>query len=336
MIHFNLRAFLKASSLSCLVVVFAATAGCQQSKMVAGGVRAIWVTRGDYRSPDDVSKIMADCREGGFNVVVFQVRGNGTAFYPSKIEPWAEQFNFSSPGFDPLAMAVREAHQRGLELHAWVNVMPAWRGTKPPTCPDQLYNKHPDWFWYDQRGNRQPLNSFYVSLNSCLPEVRDYLVDVFREIVANYPVDGLHMDYIRFPSEPPAIPAGSDSDYPRDARTLALYKQAAGLNPDDDKASWNRWRTDQVTRLVADIRSMMRRTRPSAVLSASVGAEYEESLRYFRDDRRWAKEGLIDAAFPMNYQSDAAVFDARLSGWLPLRSAVTVVPGLWFARRLGT
>ena len=332
----DVRAWTSVLMLSSLALVLAVTAGCQQGRMTTGGVRAIWVTRGDYRTAEDVTQIMEDCRQGGFNTVVFQVRGNGTAFYPSKIEPWAEQFDFQSPGFDPLKVACQEAHQRGLELHAWVNVLPAWRGTEPPACPDQLYHKHPEWFWYDQHGVRQPLTWFYVSLNPCLPDVREYLVDVFREIVANYPVDGLHMDYIRFPSEPPAIPQGSDIDYPRDDQTLALYKKETGLAPDDDRAAWNRWRTDQVTKLVADIRSMMRWTKPAAALTASVGAEYEESLRYFRDDRQWVKDGLIDAAFLMNYQPDVAGFDSRMTEWMPLKDTVTVVPGLWFAPRLET
>jgi uncharacterized lipoprotein YddW (UPF0748 family) len=144
------------------------------------------------------------------------------------------------------------------------------------------------------------------------------------------------MDYIRFPSEPPATPRDSDIDYPYDAETLSLYREATGRSPGQDKASWDKWRTDQVTVLVADIRSMVRRTRKSAVLSASVGAEYEHSLRYHRDDRRWVKEDLIDAAFPMNYKSDLATFDTGLSGWMPLRDATTVVPGLWFGRGLDT
>jgi uncharacterized lipoprotein YddW (UPF0748 family) len=319
-----------------LVPLLAATAGCQKSRMLTGGVRAIWVTRGDFRTAEDIRQIMEDSQQGGFNTVIFQVRGNGTVFYPSRIEPWAEQFGFQDPGFDPLAAAIREAHRRGLELHAWMNVMPAWRGTSPPQCPDQLYHRHPEWFWYDQHGKRQALSTFYVSLNPCLPEVRDYLVRVFSEVVANYPVDGIHMDYIRFPNEPPATPARSDIDYPYDARTLALYKEATGLSPDADREAWNRWRTGQVTRLVAGIRATMRQARPSAVLSASVGAEHEESLRYFRDDRCWAREKLIDAAFPMAYRPDLASFDARISEWVALRDTVTVVPGLWFAPALDT
>lgn len=322
--------------LSALALILVTSTGCQKSKMLTGGVRAIWVTRGDFRTAEDIKQIMENCQQGGFNTVIFQVRGNGTVFYPSKIEPWAEQFNFSSPGFDPLAVAIEEAHKRKMELHPWVNVMPAWRGRRPPNCAEQLYNKHPEWFWFDQHGKRQALCDFYVSLNPCLPEVRNYIVSVFREIVANYPIDGLHMDYIRFPSEPPAIPAGSGLDYPHDAKTLALYKQATGLAPDANKANWDKWRTDQVTQLVADIRSMMRQTRPSAVLSASVGGDEEESRRYFRDDRRWAKEGLLDAAFPMAYRPDLASFDTRIADWMKWRGVVRVVPGLWFAPNLET
>ena len=154
---------------------------------------------------------------------------NGTAWYDSRFEPWADELGGSDPGYDPLKLACEEAHRCGLELHAWVNVMPAWRGKTPPKNPDQLYNAHPEWFWYDQHGNRQALCSFYVSLNPCLPEVRKYLVDVFYDLVSRYDVDGLHMDYIRFPNEPPATPKGSGLDYPYDAGTLALYRQDTGL-----------------------------------------------------------------------------------------------------------
>ncbi|HOA74705.1 MAG TPA: family 10 glycosylhydrolase [Phycisphaerae bacterium] len=311
------------------------TAGCQTGPRIEGPVRAIWVTRFDYKTADDVCRIMQNCQEAGFNTVVFQVRGNGTAFYRSQLEPWAEQFDFKDPGFDPLEVAVVQAHERGLELHAWMNVMPAWRGTKPPSDPRQLYNAKPEWFWYDQHGNRQALSTFYVSLNPCLPEVRQYLVDVFREVVGGYDVDGLHLDYIRFPSEPPATPPGSGLDYPRDARTLALYKEQTGLTPDENIEAWNQWRTDAVTQLVADIRDMMRRTKPRAVLAVAGGSNRKESLRFFRDDQTWVERGLIDAIYPMNYQSNLEKFKEGLTMWVPAPTGVAVVPGMWFASRLG-
>jgi len=309
-------------------------AGCQTSERLAGPVRAIWVTRFDYQTADDVVRVMDNCAEAGFNTVLFQVRGNGTAFYDSAHEPWAEELGGTDPGFDPLSLACREAHERNMELHAWVNVMPAWRGTTPPADPDQLYHQHPEWFWYDQHGQRQALSGFYVSLNPCLPEVRAYLVEVFRDIVLRYAVDGLHLDYIRFPNEAPATPKGSGIDYPRDERTLALYHQDTGLAPEDDKHAWKQWRTEQVTQLVADIHAMMRRAKPKAALSAAVGTIRNRSLHHFRDGERWVADGIIDAAFPMNYKDDLAAFETGLTMWMPHTEEVTVVPGLWFSPRV--
>ena len=308
------------------------TIGCQPSERRVGPIHAIWVTRFDYTTADDVIRIVKNCADAGFNPVLFQVRGNGTAFYASAYEPWANELGGSDPGFDPLKLACKEAHRRGVELHAWVNVMPAWRGTEPPANREQLYNLRPEWFWYDQYGNRQALSSFYVSVNPCLPEVREYLVEVFRDLVSRYDVDGLHMDYIRFPDEPPATPRGTDIDYPHDARTLDLYRADTGLAPADDPEQWSRWRTEQVTRLVADVHRMVRETRPKITLSSAVGSVPERALRHFQDSRRWIDEGLLDAVILMNYTASPETFEKRLEPWLMEEPSVPIVPGLWFGR----
>lgn len=274
--------------------------------------RAVWVPRQTYTSPDQIAELMERIRCAGLNTVLFQVRGNGTAFYRSAIEPLAEEYTDGDPGFDPLTVACREAHRRGMAIHAWVNVMPAWRGLSPSNSPNQLYNVHPDWFWYDQHGQRQPLGKFYVSLNPCLPEVRRYLVGVCREIIANYRVDGLHLDYIRFPTD--ESPKGSD--YPRDRATLTLYRQATGKRPQDDPARWARWRTRQVTQLVSDIRTMMLRTRPRARLTVAAWPDVERARRdFFQDAPAWARGNLIDLALVMNYTSNTNTFRLRQQAW---------------------
>jgi len=295
-------------------------------------IRAIWVTRFDYRTRRDVIDIVRNCHSLGLNTILFQVRGNGTAFYRSRLEPWADELGGDDPGFDPLAVACGEAHRLGMAMHAYVNVLPAWRGADPPQNPDQLYNKHPDWFWYDQTGRRQPLQSFYVSLNPCLPQVRRYLVDVFHELVTRYDIDGLHLDYIRFPSEPPASgPAGAD--YPRDPRTVALFTRQTHRRPDDDPAIWSRWRTDQVTQLVRQIRTMMHRTKPKLILSAAVGADPDAHRRtYHQDALRWMREGLIDWVMPMNYTSDPGLFARRNRRFLDARTDARLVPGIMIER----
>lgn len=326
----------KTATALCMIAVVAMITGCVSGPQVIQPMRAIWVTRFDYQTADDVTEIVRNCADAGFNAVLFQVRGNGTAFYDSNFEPWADELGGEDPGFDPLELACREVHERDIELHAYVNVMPAWRGPQPPANPDQLYHTHPEWFWYDQNGERAKLQpTFYVSLNPCLPEVRAYLVEVFEDIAGRYDIDGLHLDYIRFPNESPVIPRGSGLDYPRDERTLTLYEEETGRAPDDDREAWNQWRTDQVTQLVADIHAMLRRTKPQAVLSASVGSVRERGLSHFQDGRRWMDDGVMDAVILMNYTDSPEVFAGRLEPWLAAGPKVPVVPGLWFGRHKG-
>lgn len=274
--------------------------------------RAVWVLCQAYQSPEQIAALMERIQQLGLNTVLFQVRRNATAFYRSRIEPLDSAYAAGDPGFDPLAVACDQAHRRGLALHAWVNVMPAWRGERPPNDSRQLYHAHPEWFWYDQHGRRQPLSDFYVSINPCLPEVRAYLVEVFREIVQNYSVDGLHLDYIRFPTD--RCPKGSD--YPHDARTLALYRQTTGRRPRDDAARWSNWRAEQVTQLVREIREMVGQVRPSAKLTATCGPNIDESRRYhFQDGPAWVRQGLLDRVFVMNYSADTRTFRLRQEAW---------------------
>jgi len=300
-------------------------------------IRAVWVTRWDYKNPADIAHVMENCKNAGFNTVLFQVRGNGTVCYRSRIEPWAEEFGGRDPGFDPLAIACREAHKRKLELHAWVNVVPGWRGDKPPSNPKQLYNAHPDWFWRDAQGRRQPLG-WYCSVNPCYPEVRRYLSAVMREIAGKYPVDGIHMDYIRFPNEWNSSYAEGARvpDYPRDPRTLAMFRKATKRTPDQAPREWSAWRTEQVTQLVRDIRREVKKVDSRIALTAAVGASSEEAKRnHFQDARQWIAEGLIDAVYPMNYDIDLGDYTARINAWSSARSKVPVVTGIMFDKRDG-
>ncbi len=331
--------------------MFTACSGCSMFKKDTAHqaaaqktqVRAIWVTRYDYKTADDVRRIIDDCARGGFNTVLFQVRGNGTVSYPSKLEPWAEQFDYESPGYDPLALAIEEAHKRGMMLQAWVNVMPAWKGPNEPGIRNQLYYKHPEWFWYDRNGVRQPLNhtvggksrGWYVSLNPCLPEVREYIVAVFHDLVARYDIDGLHMDYIRFPNEP--VVAGEKiPDYPRDARTLELFRRSTNQDPDQNPAAWNNWRTNQVNQLVADVYKMLKDTRPNALLTAAVGSVPTRGLTHFQDGLRWMEDGIIDQVYLMNYTDSVPKFAQRFGPWLMSESEAAVVPGLGIRQKLET
>ena len=291
--------------------------------------RAMWVTRFDYKTQNDIEKIVQNCHEAGCNTIIFQVRGKATAFYRSSFEPWAEQFNYSDPGFDPLEVAIQAAHGRGMKIQAWVNVVPAWWGTEPPREGKQVYNKKPEWAWYDKGGARQPLaDKFYVSLNPCLPEVREYLVKVMEDIIGRYAIDGLHLDYIRFPNEP-AGGVAKPADYPRDKHTVALFQAETGKNPDESPADWDRWRTEQITNLVRQIRRMVDEYKPYLEVSVAVGPVPDEAKKHhFQDVKTWMKEGLVDAVYPMNYTRDPRVFEQRVALWKEFAGRTPVVMGV--------
>ena len=112
--------------------------------------RGIWVTRWEWArnnirnnpaaQKERIIEIFEKVKQARFNFILFQIRGNGDAFYKSNYEPWSELLTGKlgkNPGWDPLEFAIEQAQLRGLELHAWINTFPAWSGASPPPRPDR-------------------------------------------------------------------------------------------------------------------------------------------------------------------------------------------------------
>lgn len=289
-------------------------------------VRAIWVARFHYRYPDDVRTIIRNCAALGANTILWQVRGEGTVSYRSRLEPWSKEFSYRDPGFDPLAVAVDEAHRHELRIEAWMNVLPGWRGSSPPPIREQLYHQHPDWFLRDGAGRLQSAGDFYLLLNPCLPEVRAHLVALADELLANYALDGIHLDYVRYAWE--TTPKARQR-YPRDARTLELYARQTGRHPDDDARAWDVWRANQLTRLVNEIRAALDRRRPGATLTAAVKPDPRDAYEnYFQNAAGWLREGLLDAIMPMSYTKRADALERFIAAYRTAAPGGRIVPGL--------
>jgi uncharacterized lipoprotein YddW (UPF0748 family) len=160
--------------------------------------RAIWsITWNQFTSSGTVEQLKERARdildkhvEAGMNAVLWQVRQGGTVYYPSAIEPWGSYIGYSDPGYDPLEYAIEEAHKRGLELHAWFNTFHC--SSTITGAPAQV---HPEWVCRDGTGTPMPQSR---SLSPGLKAVRDYTVNLAAEIVANYDIDGIHFDYVRW------------------------------------------------------------------------------------------------------------------------------------------
>ncbi|MBM4152767.1 MAG: hypothetical protein FJ220_04495, partial [Kiritimatiellaceae bacterium] len=295
------------------------------SKVPHSEVRAIWITRFDYKTSSDVETIVANCARAGFTDIFFQIRGNGTVFYPSQVEPWAFELTGPdvastgrNPNWNPLRTAASSAKARGIRLHAYMNVLPAWRGRQdPPKSAQQMWTAHPDWFMVDSLGQKmRPTSGWYAFINPALPAVRSHLSQLAAEL-GEYELAGLHLDYIRFPYDYKDVagqlyPKASAADLKKRA-DFSYDRYSKSVVREKYKGDWGKFRREAVSQVVSDLRQAFKAKRgPQSIISASVLGDFDIGYgTAFQDSRRWAKENRVDWLVPMNYNE--VLFNERLS-----------------------
>ncbi len=311
----------------------------------AGGeVRALWVERTALTSPEKIAEMVRTAHDGGFNTLLVQVRALGEAYYTSAIDPRAAALADQPAAFDPLATTIAAAHDAGLRVHAWINVNYVGSATTLPKSPRHVAVRHPEWLMVpgalasslkhvDPRSPRyvdaiarwtRPTNTVEgLYLSPATDAAQAYLEQVVTEIATKYPVDGVHLDYLRFPSDA--------FDY--SATALAAFRAAhvAGLTAERQRLDaraikdpaawttflpegWTKFRRDRITALATRLVTAVRRVRPDAVVSAAVGKSADEAVTYrFQDWQAWASARLFDALCPMIYTPDAREFSDLLA-----------------------
>jgi uncharacterized lipoprotein YddW (UPF0748 family) len=265
--------------------------------------RALWVSRFEYSSREDLVRIMAQAGEAGFNLVYLQVRGRADAFYRSAHEPWAHNLTGvlgRDPGWDPLEVAVGEANRRGVELHAWINAFTGWAGSTPPPVSEPLHAflEHPEWVMVAQDGTPMPYQSGTRWLTPGHPGVRTRMAAVAADIVRKYDVGGIHLDFVRYP----------DPGYSYDEASLQAYDSAKALEPG---LGFDEMRRRFVTMAVAETRDSLKAVDPVADLSAAVWGIFRNERGWsgvstgyasvLQDARAWDRLGIVDALAPMVY-----------------------------------
>lgn len=251
----------------------------------------------------------------GINTILFQTRIRSTTAYPSAYEPWDGAFSGTpglAPPYDVLQFAIDEAHRRGMELHAYLVAYPICSVVQERQLGRQaLPRRRPD--LCVKCGDRW-------MMDPGVPGTSDYLATLCREIAERYDIDGLHLDYIRYPEK--EIPFN-------DARTYARYGRG------QDKAQWRR---DNVSRTVRAIHDAVRSVRPWIKLSCSPIGKYSDLPRHhsrgwnardavYQDAQLWLREGWMDMLFPMMY-FDGEHFYPFLANWLQKANQRPIVPGL--------
>jgi uncharacterized lipoprotein YddW (UPF0748 family) len=297
--------------------------------------RALWVLcEGSQRvleRPERLPALLEDATRLGASDLFVQVYRGGRAWFDS---PHADATPYrallEALGSDPLERLLADAHARGLRVHAWVNVLSnADRRESPPVSrlgreAVQVDRQGRSLLDYPDLEVPEPDRRYYrmgtpaVWLDPAVPGVADHLVATFSALVARYPaLDGLHLDYIRYPDALPFTPGsrfdvGLQFGFGDVARQR--FRAESGLeapfgasrgSPD----RFDAWRRDQVSGLVSRIGAAARAARPGLELSAAVWAWPDRAyLSLFQDWRAWLEEGRLDFAVPMLYTRDARLF----------------------------
>ncbi len=263
----------------------------------------------------ELCRILDQYRECRINTVFLQTRVRGSLLYPGGMEPCdvalTGKFD-TEPGYDPLEYAIQETHRRGMELHAWVVSIPCFKVAQAPRVGKKsLYKKNKSLL-------KKHADTYY--LDPGLPETATYLTDICTEITRRYDIDGIHLDYIRYPEKASTFP---------DAGTYRKYGK--GQNKEE-------WRRGNITSIVRQIYHSVKALKPWVRVSCSPVGKYRDVTRFSaqgwnaydavnQDAQGWLKEGIMDMLCPMMY-FQGNHFYPFAANWQEESHGRSVVPGL--------
>jgi uncharacterized lipoprotein YddW (UPF0748 family) len=243
--------------------------------------------------------ILDKTAELGLNAVIFQVRPMADALYESKLEPWSGYLTGTlgkSPGYDPLAFAVAEAHARGLELHAWFNPYRARHpSAKSPAPADHITKRRPDL--------AKPYGTHFW-MNPTHPGVQAHSLAVVLDVVTRYDIDGIHIDDYFYPYKEKDA-AGKVIPFPDDD-TWEQYQAGGGKLSRDD------WRRDAVNQFVRRMYEQTKKAKPWVKVGISPFgiwrpgnppgiAGLDQYADLYADAKLWLNAGWVDYFTPQLY-----------------------------------
>ncbi|MFQ5895699.1 MAG: glycoside hydrolase family 10 protein [Nitrospinota bacterium] len=285
-------------------------------------VVGLWVqAEGENRTLDDrarLERLLDQASRAGVTDLFVQVYRGGRSWFPSSL---ADDAPSRRAGVFPLAFLLREGHRRGLRVHAWLNAFRVANNRDAPILrrlgPQAVLRDNRGRSLLDAKGEEGGfrLGTPGIWLDPAHPGVRRYLLSLIAELLRRHPdLDGLHLDFIRYPYALPISPSSSfglrrDFGYTEVAirRFFLETGRAAPLRPGEPGGhAWDTWRRAQVTSFISEVRRLTRELAPRVELTAAVIPWADRAyLAAFQDWRGWLEGGLIDAALVMNYTPDA-------------------------------
>ncbi|MEL6579615.1 MAG: family 10 glycosylhydrolase [Cyanobacteria bacterium J06621_12] len=286
----------------------------QDKPLAQSEVRAMWFDRGTIvkaKSEADLIDIFDRMAIAGINTIFFETLNSSYTIYPSEVAPVQ---NPLVKGWDPLQAAVKLAHERDMELHAWVWTFAAVNKRHntildlPRHHLGPVLSQRPEWAMTDHQGSRFHYSSGKVFLDPANPEVRGYLQALIGEIAQNYDVDGIHLDYIRYPFQSPT----GKLTYGYGAAAREKFQHETGYDPVDLNPYhplWSKWiefRTEQVDTFVFEVSQQLKQIDPELILSTAVfPMPRRDRLNKIQQGwEKWVSKEWIDLLVPMTYAQD--------------------------------
>lgn len=267
---------------------------------------------------EELKAMMDRAKSLNMNAIILQVRPAADAFYHSPFEPWSvyltgKQGKAPEPFYDPLKFAVKEAHRRGLELHAWFNPFRAYHPSADgELAPDHIKNIHPEmvvrygsYYWLDPGQER----------------VQQYSINIIADVVRRYDIDGVHLDDYFYPY-PLRKSNGEHLTFP-DTRSYGQQGQRRGVHDRDD---WRRKNVnDFIKRLNREIKLIDPHVRfgisPFGIWRPGYPQQikgFDAFNRIYADARKWLQEGWVDYLAPQLYwpiEQQSQSFPVLLEWW---------------------
>ena len=280
--------------------------------------RAVWNHSGLGAYPGDWERSAKELASAGVNIILPNMAWAGVAHYPSKILPQSKTYTQYG---DQIAQCVEAAHKHDLEVHVWKIT---WN---LEGAPKEFVDKI-------REAGRTQVSSTGQALNwLCPSHPKNVLLELesILEIVTNYDVDGIHLDYIRYPGSHACYCEGCRKRFVLATR-LRIREWPAEVLPKTGTYSENyiEWRTQQITRLVRLLHKRLREADPDIQLSAAVFGWYPGCITTIGQDWiAWAKAGYVDFLCPMNYTEETNYFTKLLTNQLALMPKdVAIYPGI--------
>lgn len=323
-----------ACLLTALLILSGLTSGCAPKVKTAA-----WVIRYDIDTPEEIEAVCQSARQARFDELLVQVRGRADAFYQSSLAPRPETLREAPEEFDPLGEVLSGCGN--IPVHAWLNVYYLWGDTTPPENAEHPGHPGQPWILTDNEGRpvsgysefekrRGWIEGTYADPASA--EYRHLFAAVVRELLREYPIAGIHLDFLRYPgpgygkSEEQARRfAGQWSIDPRllpeklDRATLVKLL-TGGLSRADRLLTtaalfWSELRAEQITLLLHEIRKTVAICPVKAIpLSAAVYPDTADAyLNKGQDWQTWVRDGLVDSLYPMTYFGEATRVGSQLA-----------------------